>query len=73
MPLNMQAKLLRVLEEGELERIGGDKPITVDVRVLVATHRDLAELVAQRQVPPGPVSPGGGVSHYAAAAAAKGR
>lgn len=47
MPLNMQAKLLRVLEEGELERIGGDKPIAIDVRVLVATHHDLAELVEQ--------------------------
>ena len=41
MPLPMQAKLLRVLEEGEVERIGGDKPIRVDVRVLVATHRNL--------------------------------
>lgn len=41
MPLNMQAKLLRVLEEGEVERIGGDKPVRVNVRVLVATHRDL--------------------------------
>jgi DNA-binding NtrC family response regulator len=41
MPLPMQAKLLRVLEEGEIERIGGDKPIAVDVRVIVATHRDL--------------------------------
>jgi two-component system, NtrC family, nitrogen regulation response regulator NtrX len=41
MPLAMQAKLLRVLEQGEVERIGGDKPIGVDVRVLVATHRDL--------------------------------
>jgi DNA-binding NtrC family response regulator len=41
MPLNMQAKLLRVLEEGEIERIGGDKPIPVNVRVVVATHRDL--------------------------------
>lgn len=41
MPLNMQAKLLRVLEEGEIERIGGDKPIAVNVRVVVATHRDL--------------------------------
>ena len=41
MPLIMQAKLLRVLEEGEVERIGGDKPITVNVRVVVATHRDL--------------------------------
>jgi len=41
MPLNMQAKLLRVLEEGEVERIGGDKPVPVNVRVVVATHRDL--------------------------------
>jgi two-component system nitrogen regulation response regulator NtrX len=41
MPLGMQAKLLRVLEEGEVERIGGDKPVAVNVRVLVATHRDL--------------------------------
>ena len=41
MPLAMQAKLLRVLEEGEVERIGGDKPIAVNVRVVVATHRDL--------------------------------
>ena len=45
MPLAMQAKLLRVLEEGEVERIGGSKPIPVDVRVLVATHRDLDALV----------------------------
>jgi len=41
MPLTMQAKLLRVLEEGEVERIGGDRSIKVDVRVIVATHRDL--------------------------------
>jgi two-component system, NtrC family, nitrogen regulation response regulator NtrX len=47
MPLAMQAKLLRVLEEGEVERVGGDKPITVNVRALVATHRNLEELVKQ--------------------------
>jgi two-component system, NtrC family, nitrogen regulation response regulator NtrX len=47
MPLPMQAKLLRVLEEGEVERIGGDKPIRVDVRVLVATHRVLETLVRE--------------------------
>src|SRR5579885_910464 len=47
MPLTMQAKLLRVLEEGEIERIGGDKSIRVDVRVLVATHRDLERLVRE--------------------------
>lgn len=44
MPLPMQAKLLRVLEEGEVERVGGDKPVKVDVRVVVATHRNLEEL-----------------------------
>jgi DNA-binding NtrC family response regulator len=47
MPLPMQAKLLRVLEEGEVERIGGDKLVPVDVRVVVATHRNLDELVKQ--------------------------
>jgi two-component system, NtrC family, nitrogen regulation response regulator NtrX len=47
MPLAMQAKLLRVLEEGEIERIGGDRPITVDVRVIVATHRDLEAQVRE--------------------------
>jgi two-component system nitrogen regulation response regulator NtrX len=47
MPLPMQAKLLRVLEEGEIERVGGDRALRVDVRVLVATHRNLEELVRQ--------------------------
>jgi two-component system nitrogen regulation response regulator NtrX len=45
MPLNMQAKLLRVLEQSEVERIGGDKPVKVSVRVIVATHRNLEEQV----------------------------
>jgi two-component system, NtrC family, nitrogen regulation response regulator NtrX len=49
MPLTMQAKLLRVLEEGEVERIGGDKPVTVNVRVLVATHRDLEARVREEK------------------------
>jgi DNA-binding NtrC family response regulator len=47
MPLAMQAKLLRVLEQGEVERIGSDKPIKVSVRVVVATHRKLEEQVKQ--------------------------
>ena len=47
MPLAMQAKLLRVLEEGEVERVGGAKPIRVNVRVLVATHRNLETLVKE--------------------------
>lgn len=46
MPLAMQAKLLRVLEEGEIERIGTAKPVPVNVRVIVATHRNLEALVA---------------------------
>jgi len=49
MPLAMQAKLLRVLEEGEVERIGGDKPISVNVRVVVATHRDLEARVREEK------------------------
>ena len=47
MPIAMQAKLLRVLEEGEIERVGGDKPLTVDVRVIVATHRNLEDQIRQ--------------------------
>jgi two-component system, NtrC family, nitrogen regulation response regulator NtrX len=49
MPLHMQAKLLRVLEESEVERIGGEKPVRIDVRVLVATHRDLEQLVKENK------------------------
>jgi two-component system nitrogen regulation response regulator NtrX len=45
MPAAMQAKLLRVLEEGEIERVGGSGPHRVDVRVVTATHRNLEEQV----------------------------
>ena len=45
MPSVMQTKLLRVLEENEIERVGGDRPVTVSVRVVVATHRNLEDLV----------------------------
>jgi two-component system nitrogen regulation response regulator NtrX len=47
MPLSMQAKLLRVLEEGEVERLGGDKPVAVNARTIVATHHNLEALVAE--------------------------
>lgn len=47
MPLPMQSKLLRVLEQGEVERIGSDKATKVNVRVIVATHRNLEEQVRQ--------------------------
>jgi DNA-binding NtrC family response regulator len=52
MPLSMQAKLLRVLEEGEVERVGGEKPIKVNVRVIVATHRNLEELSKKNEFRP---------------------
>jgi two-component system, NtrC family, nitrogen regulation response regulator NtrX len=52
MPVAMQAKLLRVLEEGEVERVGGDKPTKVNVRVVVATHRNLEDLVKQNAFRP---------------------
>jgi len=45
MPLALQTRMLRVLEESEVERIGGDKPVAVDVRVVVATHRNLEQMV----------------------------
>ncbi len=45
MSLQTQAKILRVLQEGELERLGGSKTIKVDVRLVVATHRNLNRMV----------------------------
>ncbi len=48
MPMSMQSKLLRVLENGEVVRVGSSKPIRVDVRVVAATNRDLKEAVQKR-------------------------
>jgi DNA-binding NtrC family response regulator len=47
MDFRSQTRLLRVLQEGSVRRLGGDRPVPVDVRVIAATNRDLAELVRQ--------------------------
>jgi DNA-binding NtrC family response regulator len=46
---NVQVKLLRFLESGEIQRLGDSHPITVDVRVICATHRDLRQMIADGQ------------------------
>jgi len=47
MPLGLQAKLLRVLQEREVERVGGKKPVALDIRVVATSNRDMAEAVAK--------------------------
>ncbi|HYB99875.1 MAG TPA: sigma-54 dependent transcriptional regulator [Candidatus Limnocylindrales bacterium] len=47
MPLETQAKLLRVIQEKEVERVGGNQPIRIDVRLIAATHHDLEQLVSE--------------------------
>ncbi len=49
MPMHLQAKLLRVLQEKKLNRLGGETPITVDVRVVAATNKDLRKAIEQRE------------------------
>ena len=46
-PLPLQPKLLRVLQSGEVDRIGADRPVEVDVRIVAATHRELEALLAE--------------------------
>jgi two-component system response regulator AtoC len=47
MPLSMQVKILRALQEREIERVGGTKSIAIDVRVVAATHQNLEQLVTE--------------------------
>lgn len=47
MPLSIQAKVLRALQEKEFERVGGTKPIHVDIRVIAATNKDLLQLIKE--------------------------
>ncbi len=49
LPIGLQTRLLRVLQESEFERVGGEKTIKVDVRVITATNRDLAKLVLENK------------------------
>jgi transcriptional regulator with GAF, ATPase, and Fis domain len=49
LPLELQPKLLRVIQEKQFERLGGDLTIRTDVRVICATHRDLGEMIDERQ------------------------
>jgi DNA-binding NtrC family response regulator/signal transduction histidine kinase len=49
LPLEMQVKLLRVIQEGQFERLGGTKTITVDVRIIAATNRDLEQAMQERR------------------------
>ncbi len=49
MPLHLQAKLLRVLQERQLTRLGGERKVTLDVRVIAATNRDLRAAIAVRE------------------------
>ncbi|WP_301102990.1 sigma-54 dependent transcriptional regulator [Propionivibrio sp.] len=47
MPIGLQAKLLRVLQEREVERVGGKKPVALDIRIIATSNRDMAEAVSR--------------------------
>ena len=49
MPLEIQARVLRTLQNSEIRRLGGDKTIKVNVRFIAATNKDLEELIKEKQ------------------------
>ncbi len=57
MPLPLQAKLLRVLQEREIQRIGSSEPLSIDVRVIAASNANLLEAVAEPPLPRGSLLP----------------
>ena len=70
MPASMQVKLLRVLQEKQLIRVGGTDEVPVDIRVLAATNKDLKARSRRRGLPPGPLL--SAQCHHAAGAASGG-
>ena len=49
MPLPLQVRMLRVVQEKVIERVGGTKSIPIDIRIVVATHRNLSDMVKSKQ------------------------
>ena len=69
MPFAIQAKILRLLQEKSIERLGGRETIPVDVRIIAATNRDLEAALDAGALPRRPLLPAEGGHHHAAAAA----
>ena len=69
MDIRLQAKLLRALQERVIDRVGGGKPVPVDIRVIATSNRNLVEEVRKADVPRGPVLPPERRQHEAAAPA----
>ena len=57
LPLDVQVKLLRAIQEGEVDPVGAKKPVKVDIRLISATNKSLLDLVKQRRLPRGPLLP----------------